>query len=87
MRLLILSSMVLTVLVAATGCGASSTHARQPARSTNAIEVDTSDWTPPEEVSFTSSESSIKQRTTSVASALPSPNHREASYGLVHAAY
>lgn len=85
-HLAILSSMVPTVLVAATGCGASSAQAHRPARSVQAIEVDTSKWITPGEMSLAMSESSIK-RVASVASALPSPNRREATYGLIRPAY
>lgn len=87
MRQVIFSSMVLTVLVAVTGCGASTARVHQPSRSVEAIEVDSSAWNPPEEMSFTMSESSIKQRASNVASGLPSPNRRDATYGMIHAAY
>lgn len=88
MRLGIFSSVVLTALVALTGCGASGARAQHPVKGVSLeSSVDTADWTPPGEMNFTMSESTSTRRPSAFASALPSPNRREATYGLVHAAY
>lgn len=89
MRLIVLSSLVLTVLFAATGCGVSSSRA---AASPVGAAVATSDtpsdasWTPPGELSFSMNEAK-PARTVTFAAALPKPNRKEIARGQVHAAY
>jgi hypothetical protein len=84
MRLVILSSLVLTTLSCITGCGASGQHASRQ------LVVDASNdpsWNPPQEEMRFTTNGPTHSRPTMVAGALPTPNRNEVARGQVHAAY
>ena len=80
MRLAILSSLMLSVLLAATGCSVSGQTTRHSAMpSTNMADTSTDpSWTPPGEMDFAIGDSAKTAPTQATAAeTLPQPNRRE----------
>ncbi|MBX3207006.1 MAG: hypothetical protein KF764_18310 [Labilithrix sp.] len=88
MRLAILSSLMLSVLFAATGCSVSGQATRHSSLPSSNI-ADTSrdpSWTPPGEMDLTIGDAPVAQTKTDVAESMPQPNKREILRHQLHAA-
>ena len=92
MRLAILTSLMLTVLAAATGCSASG-QARQPATPTTSSAAESCDdpsFTPPDQMNLAigdRKESATTGTKSDLTSAGLVPNKRQIVNGQLHAAY
>lgn len=80
MRLAILSSLMLSVLLAATGCSVSGKATRPSSTLPSSNIADTSSdpsWMPPGEMDLAIGEAKASQAQTTAAESLPQPNRRE----------
>lgn len=80
MRLAILSSLMLSVLLAATGCSVSGKATRPSSTLPSSNIADTSSdpsWTPPGEMDLAIGEAHASQAQATTAESMPQPNRRE----------
>lgn len=84
MRLALLTSFVVSVLVAATGCSASSQAAQHG--TTPADTAGDPSWTPPGQMDFDVGEAKVSQVKNELVNTLPAPNKREIRSNQLHAA-
>ncbi len=88
MRLAIFSSLMLSVLLAATGCSVSGKATRYTSTPQTNVADTSSDpsWTPPGEMDLAIGEAKTSAATTSIAESMPRPNRREIPRGQLRAA-
>lgn len=87
MRLVILSSLMLSLLAAGTGCHASGQTARATTPVTAAADCSDPSWTPPDQMKIAIGDAKTKETRTDLISSMPAPNKRQIVSGKLHAAY
>lgn len=87
MRLTILCSLMLSALLAATGCSVSGQATRHSSLPSNIAETSRDpSWTPPGEMDLTIGDAKESQVRSDIAESMPQPNRREIVSHQIHAA-